>query len=66
VSRAGFEPATVGDIPRKLHDVIKPFVQQDLDITATQKDDSLILTLTPAKTFWHAKNTPQKTAKENT
>ncbi|MEM2129179.1 MAG: hypothetical protein QXZ70_01130 [Candidatus Bathyarchaeia archaeon] len=47
-------------IPRKLHELVKPFLQQDLDITATQKGDSLILTLTPAKTFRHAENTPTK------
>ncbi|MEM4713214.1 MAG: hypothetical protein QXQ61_01545 [Candidatus Bathyarchaeia archaeon] len=47
-------------IPRKLHELVKPFLQQDLEITATSKGDSLILTLTPAKTFRHAENTPTK------
>jgi len=52
-------------IPRRFHNKVKPFLKQDLDIEVTTKSKSLIITLTPAKTFRHAENTPQKTGSEN-
>jgi len=45
-------------IPRRFHKTVKPFLKQDLDIEVTKKCSSLIITLTPAKMFPHAENTP--------
>jgi len=38
------------DIPRKLHDKVKPFLKQNLDMDVSIKGSYLIITLTPAKT----------------
>jgi hypothetical protein len=48
-------------IPRKLHEVIKPYLKEDLDLRATTGEGSLILILIPAKTLRHAANDPAKT-----
>ena len=52
------------DIPIKFHDKVKPFLKQNLDMDVSIKGSYLVITLTPAKTFRHAENTPQKTAPE--
>ena len=52
------------DIPRRFHNKVKPFLKQDLDMDVSIKGSYLVITLTPAKTFLPAENTPQKTAPE--
>jgi hypothetical protein len=37
-------------IPRKFHELIKPFLKRDLEMKITAQNGSLIITLTPAKT----------------
>ena len=49
------------DIPRKFHETIGPLLKQDFDVEVKLEKDSVILTLTPEKTFRHAENTPDKT-----
>jgi hypothetical protein len=49
------------DIPKKYHKVIEPLLKQDFDIEVKLENESVILTLTPQKTFRHAENTPDKT-----
>jgi hypothetical protein len=48
-------------IPRKLHEAIKPYLKEDLDLRVATEKGSLILTLTPSKTLRHAANNPAKT-----
>jgi len=52
------------DIPRKFHNKVKSFLKQDLDMDVSIKGSYLVITLTPAKTFRHAENTPQKSPPE--
>ena len=52
------------DIPRKFHSKVKSFLKQDLDMDVSIKGSYLVITLTPAKTFLHAENTPQKSTPE--
>jgi hypothetical protein len=52
------------DIPRKFHLKVKPFLKQDLNMDLSIKGSYLVITLTPAKTFLPAANTPQKSAPE--
>jgi len=54
------------DIPRKFHKAIEPLLKQDFDIEVRLENDSVILTLTPEKTFRHAENTPDKTRSKTT
>ena len=54
------------DIPQKYHKTIRPLLEQDFDVEAKLENDSVILTLTPEKTFRHAENTPDKTRFETT
>ena len=49
------------DIPKKYHQTIAPLLKQDFDVEVKLENDSVILTLTPEKTFRHAENTPDKT-----
>lgn len=51
-------------IPKKFHEAIKPYLEEDLDLKATTQNDSLTIVLTPAKTFRHAEYTPLKSALE--
>ena len=51
-------------IPRKFHNKAKPFLKQDLNMNLSIKGSCLVITLTPAKTFRHAENTPQKQAQK--
>jgi hypothetical protein len=53
-------------IPRKLHEAIKPYLEEDLDLKATVEKGSLLITLTPAKTLRHAANDPAKTQQKDT
>jgi len=48
------------DIPRKFHEALKPLIQQDFIVDVKPEKDSVVITLTPAKTFRHAANTCQK------
>ncbi|MCJ7469568.1 hypothetical protein MUO74_03585 [Candidatus Bathyarchaeota archaeon] len=52
-------------IPRKLHEAIKPYLEEDLDLKVTVEKGSLLITLTPAKTFRHAANNPAKTQQKS-
>jgi hypothetical protein len=47
-------------IPSRLHDMIKPFLNQHLEIDMTRKNDRFLITLHAAKTFRHAENTSVK------
>ena len=38
-------------IPRKYHEIIKPFLEQDFDVNATIENDRLVITLSPADRF---------------
>jgi CO dehydrogenase/acetyl-CoA synthase beta subunit len=48
-------------IPKKFHEAIKPYLEEDLDLKVTTEEDSLVVTLTPLKTLRHAANYPVKT-----
>jgi len=48
-------------IPKKLHEIIKPYLKEDLDLKVATEKDSLIFILTPLKTLRHAANDPAKT-----
>jgi hypothetical protein len=52
------------DIPKKYHKTIAPLLNQDFDVNVRLEEGSVILTLTPEKTFRHAENTPDKTRSE--
>ena len=45
-------------IPSRLHEIIKPLLNQRLKMTIADQKSGLIITLYPAKTFRHAENTP--------
>ena len=49
------------DIPKKYHKTMAPLLNRDFDVEVKLENDSVILTLTPEKTFRHAENTPDKT-----
>jgi hypothetical protein len=53
-------------IPKEHHETVKPFLKQDLDLSVKLEKGSLVVTLTPAKTFRHAANTPEKTRPKTT
>jgi hypothetical protein len=48
-------------IPKEFHEAIKPYLKEDLDLRVATEEGSLILILTPLKTFRHAANDPAKT-----
>jgi len=48
-------------IPKKFHEAIKPYLEEDLDLKVTTEKDLLIITLSPLKTLLHAANGPAKT-----
>lgn len=48
-------------VPTRVHDKIKPFLNQRLKMHITRQNEDLIITLHPVKTFLHAKTTPDKT-----
>ena len=47
-------------VPSRLHDIVRPFLNQRLKISITRQNDRLVITLHPVKTFLHAENTPRK------
>jgi hypothetical protein len=51
-------------IPKKHHEAIKPFLNQDLKIHVKTENDSIVITLSPEKTFRPAANAPPKTPQE--
>ena len=40
-------------IPRKYHELIKPFLNQDFDVSAAAEKGIIVITLTPQKTVQH-------------
>ena len=54
------------DIPKKYHKTIEPLLKQDFDIKVRLENYSVILTLSPVKTFRHAENTLDKTRSKTT
>ena len=48
-------------IPKKFHEAIKPYLNEDLDLGITVEKDALIISLIPSKTLRHAANHPAKT-----
>ena len=52
------------DIPKKFHEVLKPFLEKDLKIEVKLENDVAVISLSPVKTFRHAENTPDKTPSE--
>jgi antitoxin component of MazEF toxin-antitoxin module len=54
------------DIPKKYHKTIALLLNRDFDVEVKLENDSVILTLTPQKTFRHAENTPHKTQSRTT
>ena len=58
-----YERMTI-DIPKKFHETLKPLIGQDFNVDVKPEKDSVIITLTPAKMFRHAENTPDKTRSE--
>lgn len=51
-------------IPKEHHETVKPFLRQDLDLSVKLEKGSLVVTLTPVKTFLPAEYAPQKSAPE--
>jgi len=43
-------------IPRKYHELVKPFLEQDFDVSVAAEKDIIIITLTPQKTVKHAES----------
>jgi hypothetical protein len=52
------------DIPKKFHEILKPFLEKQLNIDVKRESDVAIISLSPVKTFRHAENTPDKTPPE--
>lgn len=52
------------DIPKKFHEVLKPFLEKQLKIEVKLENDVAVISLSPVKTFRHAENTPDKTRSE--
>jgi hypothetical protein len=48
-------------VPKKFHEAIKPYLDEDFDLKVTTESDPLIIVLTPVKTLRHAANDPSKT-----
>jgi CO dehydrogenase/acetyl-CoA synthase beta subunit len=51
-------------VPKKFHETIKPYLEEDLDLKVATEKGSLTLILTPLKTLRHAANNPAKTRQE--
>jgi len=47
-------------IPSRLHKMIKPLLNQRLEMEMTDKNDGLVITLRPAKTLRHVEYPPAK------
>ncbi|MGD0495571.1 MAG: hypothetical protein ABSB28_05970 [Candidatus Bathyarchaeia archaeon] len=52
------------DIPKKFHEVLKPFLEKELNVDVKLENDVAVISLSPVKTFRHAENTPDKTRSE--
>ena len=52
------------NIPRKCHDLIKPFLNQDFDVSVATEKDIIIITLTPQKPVQQAASPSWKAALE--
>jgi len=51
-------------VPRKHHELIKPFLNQDFDVSVAAEKGCIVITLTPQKTVQHAASPSYKTALE--
>jgi hypothetical protein len=51
-------------IPRKYHELIRPFLDQDFDVSIALEKDGIHITLTPQKQVQPAASPSQKTALE--
>jgi len=49
-------------IPSRLHDKVKPFLNQRLKIDVASQNSGLVIILHPVKTFRHAESPPDKTS----
>jgi len=52
------------DIPKKFHEILKPFLEKELNVEVKLENDVAEIFLSPVKTFRHAENTPDKTRSE--
>jgi len=52
------------DIPKKFHEALKPFLEKELNIDVKLENDTVVISLSPVKTFRHAEYTPDKTPSE--
>jgi len=52
------------NIPRKCHELIKPFLNQDFNVSVTAEKGCIVITLTPQKTVQHAESPSWKAALE--
>jgi hypothetical protein len=52
------------DIPKKFHEILKPFLEKQLNIDVRRENDAAVISLSPVKTFRHAESTPHKTRSE--
>jgi hypothetical protein len=51
-------------IPRKYHELIKPFLNQDFGVSVAAEKGCIVITLTPQKAGQHAASPSYKTALE--
>jgi len=51
-------------IPRKYHELIKPFLNQDFDVSVAAEKGIIVITLTPQKPVQQAESPSYKTALE--
>lgn len=49
------------DILRRFHEVLKPFLEKELNIDVKLENDAAVISLPSVKTFRYAENTPGKT-----
>lgn len=59
----GYERISLS-IPRKFHEIIKPFLNQDFDVSVAAEKGIIVITLTPQKPVQHAESPSYKTALE--
>jgi hypothetical protein len=51
-------------IPREYHELIKPFLKQDFDVSVAAEKGIIVITLTPQKTVQHVESPPYKATLE--
>jgi len=51
-------------IPKKCHETVKPFLNQDFGVSVATEKGCIVITLTPQKTVEHAGSPSYKTALE--